>query len=195
MIIVITPELMIPDETKMINQLFRKGLELLHIRKPFIGMNGMLDFLNGIDRLFYPQLVLHSHYEVADEYNISRLHFRETARLNGEHQTYIGKGILSTSVHDIKAFNKLDKEWEYAFISPVFPSISKKGYGENTKTIHEISSRSNPDVKLVALGGINENNIREALDYGVDGVALLGGIWESNHSLQTFENCRKNSLL
>jgi len=195
MIIVITPELMIPDETDVINQLFRKGLDLLHIRKPFISRNEMTDFLDGIDASFYPQVVLHSHYELSDEYDISRFHFREEARLNGEYKAYIGKGIISTSVHDIKAFNKLGKEWEYAFISPVFPSISKKGYGENAKVIHEISCRNNPDVKLVALGGINEKNIKEASDYGVNGVALLGGIWESGDPLQAFENCRRNALL
>lgn len=195
MIIIITPELMVPDETDMINQLFRKGLDLLHIRKPFISRNEMTDFLDGIDASFYPQVVLHSHYELADEYDISRFHFREETRLNGEYKSYIGKGILSTSVHDINAFNKLGKEWDYAFISPVFPSISKKGYGENTKVIHKISFRNNPDVKVVALGGINEKNIKEASDYGVDGMALLGGIWESRDPIQAFENCRRNALL
>ncbi|KPE51377.1 thiamine phosphate synthase [Chryseobacterium indologenes] len=195
MIIVITPELTVPDETDMVSQLFRKGLDLLHIRKPFISRNEMTDFLDGIDAAFYSQMVLHSHYELADEYNISRFHFREEMRLNGEYKAYIGKGILSTSVHDIETYNTLDKDWEYAFISPVFPSISKKGYGENTKVIHEISCRNNPDLKLVALGGINEKNIKEVLDYGVDGVALLGGIWESDDPVQAFEKCRRNALL
>lgn len=195
MIVVITPELIIPDEAETINQLFRSGLSLLHIRKPLTGRNELTGFLDRIDASFYPQLVLHSHYEVADDYGISRFHFREEAGKNGDYERYTGKGTVSTSVHDIETYNELGKEWEYAFISPVFPSISKKGYGENTEIIHEISHRNNPDVKLIALGGINENNIREISGHKVDGVALLGAVWESKHPLQVFEKCQRNFLL
>ncbi|MDR2237599.1 MAG: thiamine phosphate synthase [Chryseobacterium sp.] len=194
MILIITPEEIMSGETDCINQLFQKGLDLLHIRKPFISRKEMDGFLSEIDAAFYPQLVLHSHYELADDYCISRFHFREAARMGGAYEAYRDKGIISTSVHDISAYNELGKEWEYAFISPVFPSISKKGYGEGTEVLHEIQHRNNPEVKLVALGGINQHNIREISAYETDGVALLGAIWESDDPLETFEKCRKNAM-
>lgn len=194
MILIITPEEMIPGETDCINQLFQKGLDLLHIRKPFISRKEIDGFLSEIDAAFYPQLVLHSHYELADDYCISRFHFRESARMGGEYEAYRDKGIISTSVHDISAYNELGREWEYAFISPVFPSISKKGYGEDTEVLHEIQYRNNPEVKLVALGGINEHNISIISAHEIDGAALLGAIWESDDPLETFEKCRKNAM-
>ena len=193
MIIVITPEEVVQNETEIINQLFQEGLDLLHIRKPFIDQNEMKDFIQKIDSKFYSQLVLHSHYNLAENFNISRFHFREIDRKNGFFQSFTDK-IISTSVHDIESFNHLNKEWEYAFISPVFPSISKKGYGENSTILNDIKKRDNSNVRLIALGGINEKNINEVFESKVDGVALLGAIWESDEPLNVFRKCRQNIL-
>ena len=191
MIIVISPEEIVLNETEIINELFQEGLDLLHIRKPFIGQNEMKDFIQKIDSKFYSQLVLHSHYDLAENFNISRFHFREIDRQNGLFQCFTDKTI-SMSVHDIETFNHLNIEWEYAFISPVFPSISKKGYGENSTILNDIKKRDNSNVKLIALGGINENNIHQVFDNNVDGVALLGAIWKNTEPLHVFRKCSQN---
>lgn len=193
MIIVITPEDIVQNETELINELFQEGLNLLHIRKPFINAEEMTDFIQKIDSKFQSQLVLHSHYDLAENFNISRFHFREIDRQNSLFQSFTDK-IISTSVHDIETFNVLSGNWEYSFISPVFPSISKKGYGENSNILNDIKKRDNPNVKLISLGGINENNINEVFESEVDGVALLGAIWESDEPLGVFKKCRQNVI-
>lgn len=192
MIIVITPEDIVQNETELINELFQEGLSLLHIRKPFINAE-MTDFIQKIDSKFQSQLVLHSHYNLAENFNISRFHFREIDRKNGLYQSFTDKTI-STSVHDIETFNELSGNWEYSFISPVFPSISKKGYGENSNILNDIKKRDNPNVKLIALGGINEKNINEVFESEIDGVALLGAIWENDEPLNVFKKCRQNVI-
>lgn len=194
MIIIITPEKMVPNETEIINVLFQEGLDLLHIRKPFINSEEMMDFFQKINPEFHHQLVLHNHYHLAGDLNISRLHFREVDRQNNLFSSFTDK-IISTSVHDIETFNELSEEWNYAFISPVFPSISKKGYGKDSNILNEIEKRDNSNVKLFALGGIHENNINEVLNSNADGVALLGAIWESDNPLQIFRKCRQSVLL
>jgi thiamine-phosphate pyrophosphorylase len=193
MIIVITPEEFVQNETELINELFQEGLDLLHIRKPFINSEEMTDFIQNINSEFHHQLVLHSHYDLAKNFTISRLHFREIDRQNELYKSFLDKTI-STSVHDIETFNELNEDWEYAFISPVFPSISKKGYGENSTILNDIKKRDNPSVKLIALGGINEKNISDVFESKIDGVALLGAIWESDEPLNVFKKCRQNDL-
>ena len=88
----------------------------------------------------------------------------------------------------------MNEDWEYSFISPVFPSISKKGYGENSTILNDIKKRTRSNVKLIALGGINENNINEVFESELDGVALLGAIWENDEPLNVFKKCRQNAL-
>lgn len=190
MILVITPELSIPNETDIINQMFQEGLDLLHIRKPWISRNEMIEFIIQIDEPFHSKLVLHTHYDLGKEYHISRFHFRETDREQGKYKPFVPENMISTSVHDIRTYNTLDKEWEYAFISPFFPSISKKGYGADSTIKEEIQSRNNPDVKLIALGGIDQDNIHEVFGSGADGAALLGAVWESEEPLKVFRKCR-----
>lgn len=193
MIVVITPEEQVQNETEIINELFQEGLDLLHIRKPFINEEEMKGFIEKIDSEFHSRLVLHSHYDLAKDFKISRFHFREIDRQNRLFRSFEDK-IISTSVHDMETFNELGNEWEYSFIGPVFPSISKKGYGENSTILNDIKRRKNSKVKLIALGGINENNIHQVFDENTDGVALLGAIWESKEPIQIFRKCRQNVL-
>ena len=194
MIIIISSEENFPDEAEIVNQLFQEGLDLFHVRKPFINNQEMKDFLGLIDKAFCSQLVLHSHFELAKQYGISRLHCREEDRMNGLYEKYVESYIMSTSVHDINSFNTLGSEWEYAFLSPFFPSISKKGYGIEATILEESKERYNQDVKLIALGGINEKNVFEVLNTKVDGIALLGVVWQSDHPVETFKNC-KNEMV
>lgn len=192
MIFVITPEKIVQNETRIINGMFCEGLDLLHIRKPMLSREKMENFLLHIDERFYPQLVLHGYYDLGKDFSISRFHFREADRSNGIDRPYRRKYIISTSVHDIETFNALEQCWEYAFISPVFPSISKKGYGEDSNILQEMNKRTNDHVRLIALGGINEKNILNVFERGADGAALLGAVWESKQPLDTFKKCRQN---
>jgi thiamine-phosphate pyrophosphorylase len=194
MIIIITPEKIVANETEVINELFQEGLDLLHIRKPVMNLEEMKDFIQKINSEFHHRLVLHSHYDLAESYNISRHHFREIDRHNELYKSLRDKTI-STSVHDIETFNELSENWEYAFISPVFPSISKKGYGKDSEILNDIKKRDNSNVKLIALGGINEDNIHIISDSNLDGVALLGAIWENNQPIEIFKKCRRAVLL
>lgn len=190
MILVITPELIAPNETDTINEMFQEGLDLLHIRKPWINRDEMIELISQIDEAFHSQLVLHTHFDLGKEYPVSRFHFREIDRKEEVYKSFSEKDIISTSVHDIATYNTLDIEWEYAFISPFFPSISKKGYGLDSTIKNEIKQRNNPDVKLIALGGIDQNNIHEVFETDADGAALLGAIWESEEPLKVFKECR-----
>lgn len=194
MIIIITPEKIVPNETEVINELFQEGLDLLHIRKPVMNLEEMKDFIQKINSEFHHRLVLHSHYDLAESYNISRHHFREIDRHNELYKSLRDKTI-STSVHDIETFNELSENWKYAFISPVFPSISKKGYGKDSEILNDIKKRNHSNVKLIALGGIHEDNIHIISDSNLDGVALLGAIWENNQPIEIFKKCRQVVLL
>lgn len=191
MIIVITPEKALDNEPETVNELLKEGLNLLHIRKPFSSREEVRCFISKIHSEFHHRLVLHNHYDLAEEFNLSRFHFRESDRQNIDYKNFKGK-IISTSVHDIETFNKLEKDWNYAFISPVFTSISKKGYGKKSTILNDIKKRENFKTKLIALGGIDDNNIRNAWTDNVDGAALLGAIWESKEPINVFRKCIQN---
>ncbi|OPC54913.1 thiamine phosphate synthase [Elizabethkingia bruuniana] len=194
MIIILSPEQEAEQEAYWINELLANGLDYFHIRKYWLTDETMRDYISQVDEDYRHQLVLHSHYNLAEKFGIVRLHFREESRLNNEHVNFQGKYILSTSTHSIEEFNELGTEWTYAFLSPVFPSISKQGYGAEHNILNELKRRTNKNVQLIGLGGIDENNIDIVLKSGADDVAMLGNIWQSPNPLQVFLNCKNKFL-
>jgi len=197
--IVFTSPIPIANEIDTIHSLFENGLELLHIRKPNFAESETKQFLSGINNNYKERLVLHSHHHLASALGINRIHFSESKRktmlmLPGKlpFDQYKLKGFyLSTSVHTIEDFNVLGNTFEYAFLSPVFPSISKENYSSETDLFEDIKNRTNYKTKLIALGGIESKNAEQALENGFDNAALLGAIWNQNNPIENFKSCQK----
>ncbi|HEU4789431.1 MAG TPA: thiamine phosphate synthase [Flavobacterium sp.] len=197
--IVITNPIPIANEIDTIHSLFENGLELLHIRKPDFSAAEMRSFLSEIKSDLRTQLVLHSHHHLTSAFNINRIHFSESERkktvlLFGKSpfETYKTKGFhLSTSVHNVEDFNELNNTFEHAFLSPIFPSISKENYSSKTDLFEAIKNRTNYATKLIGLGGIESKNAEQALENGFDNIALLGTIWAQNNPIENFKSCQK----
>ena len=189
MIVVISPEQGVALETYWVNHLFEAGLQNFHIRKPGLDDRAVAKYIEQIDKENYGRIVIHDMPKVAQEYGINRLHYSERER-NKSLLKSKQEFIFSTSVHSMATFNNLDTLWEYAFISPIYPSISKIGYGVDAAIAKQLKLRTNHKTKLIGLGGMTPNNIHEAETLGVDGVALLGAIWQSKNPLHTFKLCK-----
>lgn len=193
--IVITNPTAIANETNTIHALFENGLELLHIRKPDFSESEMRVFLSSINPEYRQQLVLHSQHQIAEEFEIIRFHLTEKHRFEICPETlywYNEKGVrLSTSTHTIVDFNALNILYEYAFLSPVFPSISKANHQSRIDLFEVIKERTNFSTQLVALGGISPENMKTTIAQGFDKNALLGTIWNSKQPIENFKLCQK----
>ncbi|MSH99582.1 thiamine phosphate synthase, partial [Escherichia coli] len=67
----------------------------------------------------------------------------------------------------------------YVFMSPIYDSISKVNY-YSTYTAEELRQAQKDkiiDCKVMALGGINEDNLQEIKDFGFGGAVVLGDVW------------------
>ncbi len=191
--IVISNPTAIANEINTIDALFENGLELLHIRKPDFSETEIKTFVSKIKTAFRHQLVLHSNHHLALELGIDRIHFTEKTRIETpEEQLKKWKKsgyTLSTSIHQMSDFEALSSVFDYAFFGPVFESISKPNYVSNLDFKKELEQRKNNTTALIALGGITSENIKTALTFGFDDVALLGSIWNNNLSIENFKLC------
>ncbi|PBI93439.1 thiamine-phosphate pyrophosphorylase [Flavobacterium sp. ACN2] len=193
--IVITNPFFIEDEIQILHSLLEEGLYSLHIRKPDFSEVETAKFIHQIKLEFRTNLVLHSHHQLAEDLGIERFHFSEKDRK--EFPARFPKPCrfkcesISTSTHSIEDFNSLETKFNYAFLSPVFKSISKENYSPQKDLFEEIKSRKNHKTKMVALGGIDSGNIQKAFENGFDDVALLGTIWKNENPLKQFKLCQK----
>ena len=189
MLIVISNPKPLKNEASLINQLFDEGLLLFHLRKPESSSQELVLLLQEINPIHYSKIALHSCHFLAKSFGINRLHYNETSRkqlTDADFEVFTKDGlILSTSIHSVEDYNLLSDHFSYAFLSPVFDSISKADYKAKQ---FDLSLRKKTSTKLIALGGITEENQYRAIEMGFDGVAMMGSIWNSEDKIKTFKN-------
>ncbi|WP_394773729.1 thiamine phosphate synthase [Flavobacterium sp.] len=193
--IVITNPSAIANEITIIHSLFEEGLSLLHIRKPDFSELEMAQFIHQIKMEYRSNLVLHNHHELAEYFGINRIHFSEKERkydrVSPARFTKPCRYNYSSSTHSIEDFNSLENDFDYAFLGPVFTSISKENYHPKENLFEALKLRTNNKAKVIALGGIDAKNIKQTLENGFDDVALLGSIWNNESPIKQFKLCQK----
>ena len=122
--------------------------------------------------------MIHSHYELFETFKIRGVHFTENSK--GQIRSYEKVQCKkSLAVHELSDLKCVDNSIDYVFLSPLFSSVSKAGYSKqwNFESIKaELSEYRN--FKVMALGGITLDNVKQVKELGFDDFALLGSIWE-----------------
>lgn len=87
------------------------------------------------------------------------------------------------SCHTFNEVKKIDHIEPYCFLSPIFDSISKKGYTSKfSETTLKTFLKAPRNIKIIALGGITKENYDYVITLGFDGAAFLGSIWTEKNS-------------
>ncbi len=186
MIIITLPDFF-EQEAFFINLLFDNGLELLHLRKPMASAIQVENLLNDINKKYHNRIVLHDFHNLAAKYNLYGIHLNS----RNPHKPESWKGSVSKSLHSIEELKSEKAKYNYVSLSPIFNSISKKGYTSKftAETLHELSRNNLIDSKVYALGGIDNSNIKSLKNYGFGGVMILGAAWKF---LDNTENFKRN---
>ncbi|CAM1362087.1 Thiamine phosphate pyrophosphorylase [Tenacibaculum litoreum] len=192
MIVLIAPEKDIPNEINILQQLFEEGLDYYHFRKPDKNYEEHVAYLSQIDEKYHNSIVTHYFHELINEFNLKGIHFQEQKRVdsleNGS-EYFIGLNMLgktmSSSFHEPEELANCDIEFDYHLLSPVFSSISKKGYEGRGFDVNHI------DKTIIGMGGINTNTIQETIELGFQGIGVLGGVWNTENLVESFKNIKR----
>lgn len=177
--IIITYPTSFPTELEQIVQVLENEDCRLHLRKPDYSEAEFEALLQAIPANFHARLVLHDYYHLAEKYKVGGLHLSTKKRGEANTLAHWHIGTLSTSTHSIEELQELDGQFAYAFLSPIFPSISKQGYEGNLDMEAVQAYLQKPhQTKVIALGGIDETKISQLAQWGFYGYAQLGNIWK-----------------
>jgi len=193
MLIILTSEQDIPNEVTFLNQLFEAGLEILHFRKPNKSYEEHCDYLNQIDSKYHNRIVVHYFHKLINEYGLKGIHFQEQKRRdhidNPGHYfkelNMFGKTI-SSSFHEPEELDCCEFEFDYHLLSPVFSSISKKGYEGRGFDVNHI------DKLIIGMGGINVRTMPEVFKLGYKGIGVLGGVWNTEDPVRSFKEIKRH---
>lgn len=174
--VVITLPEFFPGEAEAIVRKFEAGLQRLHLRKPGASEQELRELLQAIPACYHERIVLHDHFCLLQEFSLCGVHLnsRNPSAPDG------WKGHVSISCHSIEELQERRKEgFSYLSLSPIFNSISKKGYDTafTREELEDARRRGIIDSRVLALGGVCDSNIGEALELGFGGVMVLGDAW------------------
>lgn len=158
--------------------LTRAAWDRVHLRFPDASKELTAKVIDNIHPTLWPQLTLHDHHQLAAE--------RHTGvQLNSRHpRLTVDRSNISTlsySCHTIADIHThaREKDIDYMTLSPIFDSISKKGYraaGFTTAELHDINNRY---PYIIALGGVTPQHTGTLARLGFAGYAVLGALpWQ-----------------
>ena len=174
--IVITRPYFFEGEDKYITYLLEQGIYRLHIRKPHASEKEVQALIEKIPQKYYAQVVLHEHPHLVEKYQLQGFHLN--SRCPNLPDGY--KGGVSRSCHSLEEVVRYKDQCDYVFLSPIFDSISKEGYGStfSEETLQEAYKQGIIDSKVIALGGIKPEHAPYLKANGFGGMALLGYVWD-----------------
>lgn len=172
--------------------------DFLHVRKPDYNREEMINFLEMIPE-YHHKVVLHSHYDLIRDFEVagislnkrvlSEFAYEDELKVSCDYRQYLIRNgdvyvhgikpdLVSYSGHRFSEIQHLPINTDYVFLSPIFDSISKRGYTsgfDDAEILGAFLSETNR--KVIALGGIDNTRIEKCKNLGFDGYAMLGYIW------------------
>lgn len=175
-IAITVPDASLPDEARHIARLLLSGAyDVVHLRKPGWELEAYEALLRQVPAELHPRLVLHDHHELALRYAVRGIH------LNGRHPLPPAgyRGHVSRSCHSVEEVLRYKDSCAYVFLSPVFDSISKAGYGAafDAATLARLGREGVFQPNVIALGGVTPDRLPQLAAWGFAGAAMLGAAW------------------
>lgn len=193
-LLVITPSTSIEHELTQTISLLENGLQTLHVRKPKFTTKQVREYIETIPPQFHKNLVIHSHHELAIEYNLKGIHYTKSHLKDNFKNWWRQKRIKISQKHFSKScshtrlaslYDEHKYEFDYVFLSPIFDSLSGKYqsgfYEEGIKAAIQKSGK-----KIIARGGIEIQRIEKINELGFYGMALFSCLWKKENPLAEY---------
>ena len=153
-----------------INALCANGCKLIHLRKPGWDLSELRAWCGQIDPAYLPRLTLHGSPDWAQTLGCGGWHGPAANQARGGNLRHSQSWHALSEPHD---------QVDYGFLSPIWPSTSKQGYGPKWTQAELAAARDTWRAQVVALGGITPQRCRQARAFGFAGAAVLGWLWSN----------------
>ena len=173
-------------EIEKVQACFDMGLNCFHLRKPSWSVKEYEAYIANFSTS--DQKKIHVHSLLPDKEALGGIHlperiWRELSETDFQRlreEADANKQTLSVSLHALSNAGNAMIYSDYAFLSPVYDSISKTEYRASSSVWNDIKHLKPTHTKIIALGGVRMGNYASLKEAGFDGVAVLGAFWELN---------------
>lgn len=165
----------------IVEEVLQSGVTFLQIREKDLSKESFLEEgikLKKIAEKYKIPFVINDSIEIFKEVDADGVHLGQTDLPKGDIKKIIGKDkILGISANSVEsALDAQKRGADYIGVGAIFSTSTK----DNAKTISletlkEI--RQAVDIPLVAIGGINKDNILKLKNTGIDGISVVSAIF------------------
>ncbi|MBR4046432.1 MAG: thiamine phosphate synthase [Alistipes sp.] len=173
-LIAITTPKVTDDDASIIGRLLDRGIDIIHLRKPESTIDECRKLLTKLTAEQRSKIVIHDYPELYFEFSLRGVHINRNIT-----SLPIGyNGSTSRSCHTFEEVLRYKEECDYLFLSPIFDSISKRGYKSrfSDEVLRRASVEGLIDSKVIALGGVTLDKIPYLRSLNFGGVAMMGAI-------------------
>ena len=182
---------------EQVEQALQGGVSTLQLREKNLSDEEFLKEAMEIKELckkYNVPLIINDNVEVAIKCGADGVHVGQEDMEASKVREKVGpKMIIGVSAHNVEeARSAVSNGANYLGVGAVFSTSTKDDVDVLKKeTLKEICLAV--DVPVVAIGGINQDNILELKGTGVDGVAVVSAIFSSENIVETCKKLRKLS--
>jgi thiamine monophosphate synthase len=196
--ILYTPPMPIDNEVEIISTMLDMGADQLYLRRHAADEIYWMAYVEQFPMGHAGKMICQD-FRVLHEMDLGGFHFN-SQRLqtlapadlqeNLSMLKMLGKKSSAT-VRSLEALQAYDGKFDILLLAPLFPSISKPGYEQHWdfEALKVYMQKRNSHTEIHGLGGIDADKVDMAHLIGLDGIAVLGAVWEHPSSaLLTFKH-------
>ena len=195
----------ITDQRWAINQTFYEqieaalsgGVTMLQLREKMLDKKLVIEEAKKVKQIcksFNVPLIINDHLDVALEIKADGVHVGLDDQPVDEIRKKLGKDfIIGATAKTISQAQKAEFNGaDYLGVGAVFPSLAKP----NAVRIDKVQLKNiceSVKIPVVAIGGIELNNISELIGSGISGVAVVSAIFSAENILKTTKILKQNA--
>ena len=168
-----------------IDQILAAGFTAIQLREPDLPASELVPLADKIKAIAskYNALFLINQYTVLPKILVAdgahlgwkSIPLKQARQILGE------KMLIGFSAHNAEQLKTaIQQGANYATVSPVYPTPSKAGLIPVLGLKNFKAIALNSKIPIIGLGGINKTNVKEVLQAGADGIAVIRAVLDSN---------------
>ena len=163
----------------MVNNVLSAGVRWIQYREKDLSRRQIYENalnLRKLTRLFNATLIINDHADIALAVEADGVHLGQDDLPLKEARKIMGNRIVGISTHDLAQAKEAESGGaDYIGFGPVFHTTTKDaGAPKGVDNIRKI--KENVSIPLVAIGGINPDNVASVMRAGADAVAVATAI-------------------
>lgn len=165
---------------EVVREAIAGGAEIVQLRDKSASTRKLVQIGEVLRRITYEARVIfivNDRVDVALAVEADGVHLGAEDMPIGHARRLMGERIVGASVdNEEEAIRAVEEGADYVAIGPIFPTSTKPDAGSVVGVDMIRRVKGVVDVPVVAIGGINSDNVRQVVEAGADGVAVISAV-------------------